>query len=180
MNIKLYKDLLESYNTVHNITRLKDIDKEIEDSVRVLKLYPEFFMNVKSVADIGSGAGFPALFLASCMQDTRFYLYERAGKKAAFLRLVKTEMNMDNLEIKHQNFSPKLLQGKCFDLICSRAMACVEVLLNLAQDFAPKFLFYKGQNLKQELECLNTDLFKLLVIERKQGHYLFLEKEEDA
>lgn len=60
--VKIYKELLSKFNRIHNLTHLKNIDENIFDSIKILDFYD--FSKAKNIADIGSGAGFPVVFLA--------------------------------------------------------------------------------------------------------------------
>jgi 16S rRNA (guanine527-N7)-methyltransferase len=52
------------------------------------------------VADIGSGAGFPAIPLAILRPDTTFTLFEPTGKKTTFLSHVTRELPLANVRIE--------------------------------------------------------------------------------
>ncbi|EAL1222969.1 16S rRNA (guanine(527)-N(7))-methyltransferase RsmG, partial [Campylobacter jejuni] len=65
--VKIYKELLSKFNRIHNLTHLKNIDENIFDSIKILDFYD--FSKAKNIADIGSGAGFPAVFLAFLLQS---------------------------------------------------------------------------------------------------------------
>lgn len=55
INLKKYYKLL----TIHSFTTYKNIDDVIEDSIKPLRFLK--FLS-KNAIDIGSGAGFPAIF----------------------------------------------------------------------------------------------------------------------
>ncbi|EID4796972.1 16S rRNA (guanine(527)-N(7))-methyltransferase RsmG [Campylobacter lari] len=151
--ITLYKELLEKFNAVHNLTHFENIDENIIDSVKILDFYD--LSNKKKIIDIGSGAGFPALFLACILQDNEFFLFEPSAKKASFLRVVKTELNLINVNIikeKLQNYPPFKV-----DLITSRALMDVKPLVEISNGFYDKntlFLLYKGSEVYDELQEL--------------------------
>lgn len=50
------------------------------------------------IIDVGSGAGFPAIFLALILK-ANFTLFEPNAKKAAFLMLIKNELKLPNLSV---------------------------------------------------------------------------------
>ncbi|EAK0952742.1 16S rRNA (guanine(527)-N(7))-methyltransferase RsmG [Campylobacter lari] len=151
--ITLYKGLLEKFNAVHNLTHFENIDENIIDSVKILDFYD--LSNKKKIIDIGSGAGFPALFLACILQNNEFFLFEPSTKKASFLRVVKTELNLINVNIikeKLQNYPPFKV-----DLITSRALMDVKPLVEISNGFYDKntlFLLYKGSEVYNELQEL--------------------------
>lgn len=52
-----------------------------------------------SVADIGSGAGFPGIPLAIINKDINFSLIESQTKKANFLKSVLKLLKLDNVKV---------------------------------------------------------------------------------
>ncbi|EDO7881963.1 16S rRNA (guanine(527)-N(7))-methyltransferase RsmG, partial [Campylobacter coli] len=77
--LKIYKEILNKFNRIHNLTQLKNIDENILDSIEILKYFD--FSKAKNIVDIGSGAGFPAIFLAFIL-PSNFHLFEPNPKKA--------------------------------------------------------------------------------------------------
>ncbi len=158
--VRIYKDLLKSFNAVHNLTRFKNIDENIIDSLKILDFKDLSF--AKNIVDVGSGAGFPAVFLALILK-ANFYLFEPNAKKATFLRMVKIECKLSNLHI----FKEKIEECKaCFkaELITSRAFSNASFLIKLCQNFTDKntlFLLYKGSKAKEELKNFKDyEIFK--------------------
>lgn len=153
--VKLYENELNIYNKVHNITRLKDIKAAALDSIEILNFAK--IHEINSIADIGSGAGFPAIFLAFLNPLKSFYLYEPNYKKVAFLSLIKAKFNLENVYVKP-------IKVECekelkVDLITSRAFAKTSLVVNLCDNLAnpnTKFILYKGSFVKDELDCLNV------------------------
>ncbi|MBF7047724.1 16S rRNA (guanine(527)-N(7))-methyltransferase RsmG [Campylobacter volucris] len=148
--IKQYKQILQKFNRIHNLTHFANIDENIIDSVKILDFYDLHF--AKKIIDVGSGAGFPAVFLACILNESEFFLFEPNAKKASFLRVVKTELGLLNLNIikeKLQNY-PKFK----VDLICSRALMDIIPLIGLCKGFYDEnttFLLYKGSQVYEEL-----------------------------
>ncbi|MCV3450480.1 16S rRNA (guanine(527)-N(7))-methyltransferase RsmG [Campylobacter lari] len=149
--ITLYKELLEKFNAVHNLTHLENIDDNVIDSIKILDFYD--LTDKKKIVDIGSGAGFPAIFLACILQDNDFFLFEPSAKKASFLRVIKTELNLKNINIikeKIQNY-----QSFKADLITSRALMDIKPLVEISNGFYDEntlFLLYKGSEVYDELQ----------------------------
>ncbi|MCV3411443.1 16S rRNA (guanine(527)-N(7))-methyltransferase RsmG [Campylobacter lari] len=149
--IILYKNLLKKFNTVHNLTHLENIDDNVIDSIKILDYCD--LTDKKKIVDIGSGAGFPAIFLACILQESEFFLFEPSAKKASFLRVVKTELNLKNINIikeKIQNY-----QSFKADLITSRALMDVKPLVEISNGFYDEntlFLLYKGSEVYDELQ----------------------------
>lgn len=72
----------------------------------------------KTIADLGSGAGFPGVVLAILMPDTEFALVERMSRRVSFLRNVIARLALDNVEIV--NCDAKRV-AKTFDVVTARA-----------------------------------------------------------
>lgn len=96
-----YKDLLKEYNQKFNLTSItNDLDiylKHFYDSLCLFKI-KELKEN-KILLDIGTGAGFPGIPLAIINSDLKVYLLESNTKKCEFLKIVKQELNLNNIEV---------------------------------------------------------------------------------
>lgn len=119
------------------------------DSAQLYPIYKHSGENL-TMADLGSGAGFPGMVLA-IMGAPNVTLIERDTRKAAFLRTIaaetKTPIELLNLNIKD-------IQNRQFDIITSRAMADLKELLELSEPLrkpSTHCLFLKGKNLDEEL-----------------------------
>lgn len=149
--VQVYKNLLEKFNRIHNLTRLKNIDENIIDSLKILDFKDLSF--AKNIVDVGSGAGFPAVFLAFVLK-ANFYLFEPNAKKAAFLRAIKIECELENLHIfkqKIEEFKPPFK----VELITSRALMSVKSLIKLCKNLCCEksvFILWKGSEIYKELE----------------------------
>lgn len=149
--LKIYKEILNKFNRIHNLTQLKNIDENIFDSIKILDFCD--FSKAKNIADIGSGAGFPAVFLALLLQSN-FHLFEPNPKKAAFLRTLKIECELSNLHIYKEKVQERQNTFKA-DIITSRALMDVKPLLEICKNLKDEntvFILWKGSEVYQELE----------------------------
>lgn len=48
--LKIYKEILNKFNRIHNLTQLKNIDENILDSIEILKYFD--FSKAKNIVDI--------------------------------------------------------------------------------------------------------------------------------
>lgn len=152
-----FGEILQKFNQIHSLTNYKNIDAIIKDSIKPLefmKFYP------KIAIDVGSGAGFPAIFLALVLKDCDWTLFEPNLKKASFLSYVKAEFDMQNLSVK----SVKLEHSTPFiaDLITSRALMKTKSFINLCKGFyddKTQFLLYKGSSAKSEIEGIEAKIY---------------------
>jgi 16S rRNA (guanine527-N7)-methyltransferase len=147
-----YAELLRDWNSRHNLVSPRSLEdlwrRHLWDSAQLVPLVPD----AKTLADMGSGAGFPGLVLAELLRDrVRVTLHEATAKKCAFLTAAAEAMNLrvtiDNRRMEDIPFQP-------FDVVTARACAPLPTLLGYAQHFANPnsvCLFLKGQNVGSEL-----------------------------
>lgn len=166
-----YKELLEKWNKVHNLTGAKtpaQIDDFIVDAIAPIMFLPP----VKTAMDIGTGAGFPGMILAMGMPNTHFTLVEPLAKRASFLQFVKADLGLENVEVKA--IRVEQLTQQPYDLITSRAVTDTNMLLKLSEPFRQKgslLLFYKGEKVYDEV----SELSNYKIIEMVNRHYLLIE-----
>jgi 16S rRNA (guanine527-N7)-methyltransferase len=150
--IKAYVSLLEEWSARHNLvsqSSLKDVwRRHVWDSAQLVQLIPA---EAKTLADLGSGAGFPGLVLAILRPDLSVALFEATRKKADFLAAAAARVQA-KVEVRNQRMEEAKPQP--FDVVTARACAPLDKLLAYAQLFSgPKTicLFLKGQNVEVEL-----------------------------
>lgn len=117
------------------------------DSVQV---FPALPANCRVILDVGSGAGFPGMALA-LLGIPEVHLVESDQRKCAFLREVArvTGVSVQIHPCRIESLAPFPV-----DVVTSRAMASVDVLLRLCRHFVGEkthCLFLKGQNAQAEL-----------------------------
>jgi 16S rRNA (guanine527-N7)-methyltransferase len=144
---------LEEWNSRHNLVSSRSLEdawrRHFWDSAQLAPLVPG---NTRSLADLGSGAGFPGLVLAEMLRgQVRVTLFEATTKKCEFLRAAAHAME---LSVFIENRRMEDVAPHRFDVITSRACAPLPKLLSYAQNFmGPNSvcLFLKGQNVGAEL-----------------------------
>jgi len=149
---KAYADILTDWNARHNLvakSTLPDLwHRHFWDSAQ---LAPSIPAQARTLADLGSGAGFPGLVLALLRPDVAVTLHEATTKKCAFLQAVA-----DRVEVKVTIRNSRLedLPTQAFDVVTARALAPLPQLLQYAYSFTGPnsvCLFLKGQNVGAEL-----------------------------
>jgi 16S rRNA (guanine527-N7)-methyltransferase len=119
------------------------------DSAQLAPLIPP---EAKTLADLGSGAGFPGLVLAVLLQGrVAVTLFEATRKKAEFLHAAADRLGL-TVSVRNERIEEAARAE--FDVLTARACAPLPELLEYAQHFAgPKTvcLFLKGQNVGVEL-----------------------------
>jgi len=78
------------------------------------------FDHAARVLDVGSGAGFPGLILASA-STAHFTLVESRRKRASFLRAASVAMSLANVTIEQSRLTPADLDER-FDIAVARAL----------------------------------------------------------
>ena len=168
----LFIRLLLSYNKTHKLTGAKNKDEvlfHIKDSLFPFEKYD--FSKQKNILDVGTGAGFPGMVLAIKYPQKNFFLVEPLQKRVAFLYLVKSSYNLQNVKI----FQNRVEELEAFDvdLITSKAVCKVDLLLKLTQKFCHKdliYLFYKGKNFQEEVK----NIHKYEIIKNNSLNYLII------
>jgi 16S rRNA (guanine(527)-N(7))-methyltransferase RsmG len=97
--LKRYLELLTEWNAKFNLTAITDVDAIIQyhfDDSLALAQYIDFAA-LHSVADIGTGAGFPGLPLKILFPHLKVTLIEVNNKKRSFLAHVAQELELDDV-----------------------------------------------------------------------------------
>jgi 16S rRNA (guanine527-N7)-methyltransferase len=112
--------LLCRWNQRMNLTRIIEPREAAKLHYAESLFGTKFIADARTVLDIGSGAGFPAIPLAVAIADARVTALEANQKKALFLREVKDELQLDSLEIATSRLEEFDWTG--YDLLTSRAL----------------------------------------------------------
>ncbi|HTL50443.1 MAG TPA: 16S rRNA (guanine(527)-N(7))-methyltransferase RsmG [Steroidobacteraceae bacterium] len=155
---------LGDWNTRFNLTAIKDpaevVDKHLLDS---LAIFPH--LKGLTVADVGSGAGFPGLPLAIVDLDRHHSLIESTGKKVTFLRHACTMLRLPNVEVI-QGRAEALKPKKAFDTVIARALGPLAEFVRVAGHLAGRdgrLLAMKGKVPEAELKGVPTG-WKVLAV----------------
>lgn len=119
------------------------------------------------VADLGTGAGFPGIPLAIMLPDWEFVLIDSLNKRIGFLEEVIKQLQLNNVSVccgRLEEAGRRPEYRERFDIVVSRAVADLRVLIELAVPFAAlsgSFISYKGENAGTELEMCGKALAEL-------------------
>ncbi len=151
-----YYQLLMEYNQKFNITAITEREEVIE------KHFIDSLLNVdnvdgKTLIDIGSGGGFPAIPIRIFKDDLSLVMVDSTGKKCEFLKAVVDNLKLTNVSVicgraedlaKDKNYREK------FDMCSARAVARLNTLCEYCMPFVKKggkFIAYKG-NAQEEID----------------------------
>jgi 16S rRNA (guanine527-N7)-methyltransferase len=153
----LYKDLLLKWNEKFNLTAITDEDgiavKHFIDSLTIYK----YVANKESLADIGTGAGFPGLPLKIAGYEGELVLVDSLKKRLGFLDEVINELGLINCSTVHSR-AEDAGRGElreAFDVVTARAVAYLPVLSEYCLPLVKKggtFIAMKGPEAEQELK----------------------------
>jgi 16S rRNA (guanine527-N7)-methyltransferase len=149
--------LLQKWQRVQNLVSRETLDvfwtRHVADSLQIL---PYLRPDDRTVLDLGSGGGLPAIPLAVACKgiDIGFFLVEPNGRKVSFLRAVARELGLKMTVVgsRAEDIDPSELPA--IDVITSRALAPLVQLCALAAPFfGPKTraILHKGREHVDEL-----------------------------
>lgn len=113
---------------------------------------------VERIADIGTGAGFPAIPLKIFRPQLRFTLIDSLNKRVEFLRRVVATLELDGVEVIHgraEELAKQKAYRERFDAVTARAVARLNVLAEYCLPFVKvggKFIALKGKAFNEELD----------------------------
>jgi 16S rRNA (guanine527-N7)-methyltransferase len=117
-----YLQLLSHWNQKMNLTAVRDpeilVRLHFAECLRAAQRIPE---NVETVLDFGSGAGLPGIPIQLARPGLRVTLAESQKKKAAFLREVVRELDLDRTTV-HAGRVEDLPTTAVFDWVTLRAV----------------------------------------------------------
>ena len=133
-----YADLLVEKNKVMNLTAITEpadiATLHFLDSAALLTLAD---FRGKTVADVGTGAGFPGLPLRIVEPSIRLTLLDAQNKRVEFLKEVCGDLGLADVECVHaraEEFAAD--RRESFDLVTSRAVASLPLLCELCLPLA--------------------------------------------
>lgn len=168
-----YGSLVMDYNKNINITGANNIDDFIKEHIIDSLLALDIFKNYDNIIDVGSGAGLPSIPLSIIYNNKKFTLCESKNKKSDFLKFVKKELCLDNIEIKCINVYE--IKEK-YDTIIARAFSDIKTLLKIFKKLKNKnsvLIAYKGK-----LNKINEEIKEVKYIERYNIEIKKLNNEE--
>ena len=167
----LYYKILLEWNQVMNLTAITEqsdvITKHFTDSVSLVRVIPDLGARDLSVADLGTGAGFPGIPLKIVFPNLRITLMDSLDKRVRFLNHVIEELELKDIHAIHGR-AEELGQNKDhreqYDLCVSRAVANMAVLCEYCLPLVKTggvFTAYKTESAANEVAAAKGALKKL-------------------
>ena len=168
-----YLTLLNRWNAVHNLTAVRDPLQQVPRHVLDCLAVVPYLEDAHTLADIGSGAGLPALLLAVMRPQLAVLAVESNGKKAAFIRQAATALQLPNVQVAAQRAED--WRGAPQDIIISRALTSATAFVQMTAHFGDahsRWLLMKGR----EAENVEAAGFTLHAAHPLQVPYLDAER----
>ena len=150
----LYLEEIQRWNRRINLVKAEVRDlivKHLLDSLSGLQLI-ENLPAMETLADVGSGAGFPGIPLAVFLRKSKISLIERKAKRAAFLRNVSLLAGLENISVREENLKDT---DSAFDVALFRGFAslpeCLDDVLRIVRP-GGTVIAYKGKRERIESE----------------------------
>ncbi len=153
--LSIFSNFLINRNISHNFiaksTERQIWSRHILDSAQLVKFID--FKDGSSLADLGSGAGFPGIVLAIFNKNQNFHvkLYEKSPLKAKFLSSVKEKLNLKVI-IHDGNYQEHIIDS---EYIVARAFKKLPEMIRISREKADKthkLIVLKGKNAQEEAE----------------------------
>lgn len=163
-SLSMYASMLIEYNKKVNLTAIVEINdifiKHFLDSLFVLNSVS----SSKTLADVGTGAGFPGMVLALFLPNVQVTLIEPTHKRVVFLQQVKDALHLNNVSILEKRAEDTAEFREYFDVVVSRAVARLDILLELCVPLVKvngQFIALKGSHGKEEIDVATDALSEL-------------------
>lgn len=170
--IKAFSDFeneLMLWSQIHNLTAIRDIDgiraKHFVDSLSILRELKDPIP--ATLADIGTGAGFPGIPLKIVLPELRLTLVESVGKKAEFCHHIVKLLGLEGVEVltvRAEELGQLQQYRERYDWVVARAVSSMpilaEYLLPLAR-IGGAMLAQKGESAHAETHAAEN-AFRIL------------------
>ena len=169
--------LIEKWNQVYNLTAVKDAAQMVSVHLLDCLAIAPHIVTGHRLLDVGSGAGLPGIPIAVAKPAIGVTLLDSSHKKAAFLREVAAQLQLDNVNVvceRVENWRSPVR----FDCIISRAYAeLAEFVKASSHLLAPNgvFVAMKGLYPFEEIDRLPRD-FRVSKVIRLQVPLLAAER----
>jgi len=154
-----YTELLLEWNDKFNLTSILDPDeivvKHYLDSLTCFKAVK--FRRGDTVADVGTGAGFPGVPIAIVRPDLEITLIDATNKKLIFLDEIRRRLELPHIELVHSRAEEagRLPEHReRYNIVVARAVSDMRVLVEYCLPLVKVggvFIAMKGPDIENEL-----------------------------
>ena len=162
-----YMNLLIEWNEKINLTAITEpediIIKHFIDSLTINK----YINGNSTLADVGTGAGFPGIPLKIYRPDLNIFLVDSLNKRINFLNEVIDKLGLNNISTVHarvEDFGKNKQYREHFDYVTARAVANLTVLSEYLLPIVKvcgKCICMKGSDVEDEIKS-SQNAFKIL------------------
>lgn len=173
-----YMALLQKWNKVYNLTAIRDPQEmlalHILDSLSVLP-----YVQSGNLLDVGSGGGLPGLIIAITRPDVQVTTIDTVQKKVIFMRQVKAELGLDNVQVVHSRVEAYQPPSP-FSQLISRAFSDIALLRRLTMHLMVpngRWLAMKGVIPSEELQLASiipSEIIRLQVPKLQAERHLIV------
>lgn len=167
-----YTRLMLEWNEKMNLTAITDpaeiMIKHFLDSLVFVKWINRFYpTDEPSVADLGTGAGFPGIPIKIVMPRVNVVLIDALAKRISFLDEVVKSLELNNVATCHaraEDIGRVKKYREAFDITVARAVAELPVLLEYASPLLKvggRFIAAKGIEPENEISASSNALHQL-------------------
>jgi 16S rRNA (guanine527-N7)-methyltransferase len=173
---KKYYNFLVEENSKYNLTTIIEYqDVIIKHFIDSLASSAYFDYNlITTLADIGTGAGFPGIPLKIMFPHLKLTLIESNSKKCKFLIKLVQLLSLENVDIMTVRAEDTKKGHLSFDCITCRAVSDIKTILDYSFHLLkPKgyYVLLKGEKAKEELLSLKTSHYNKKVIINKVDEF---------
>jgi len=180
-----YLKILKKWNKIHNLTAIRKDEEIIKrhfcESLYLIKFFKDINYEIKgkSLADVGTGAGFPGMPLKLVCPNLEVNLIEISMKKCAFLQFLKSQLKVDVklhcTDARLLNIQTNIAVTRALEVrgkkVNSPLIYAYEILKKLATDL---IVIMKGSNIPWD----NLPPLKIYSIDSQKILYQFLKNPE--
>lgn len=155
---KILVESNQKYNFIGESTVPFIWKRHFLDSAQIIKFIE--FQDGKSVADLGSGAGFPGILLALYNRNPKFHvkLYEKSKVKAIFLRKLISELNID-CSVYDDDIKKHEVEA---DFVVARAFKKLPEIMHISREIIKKdhkLIILSGKSAQEQAEKASKEHF---------------------
>lgn len=176
-----FGSMLLEWNTKHNLTAITDtksvIADHFQDSLSITKFVD--FTQLKGIADVGTGGGFPGIPLKIMFPALPVVLIEVNTKKIDFLRTVIKTLSLEAIEVCDLDWRTFIRKTSYkLDLFCARASLRPDELIRMFSDSSPyqhaRLVYWASRHWKLEGKEQNYfEKEEIYTIDDKQRKLVF-------